>query len=181
MIAPLYPTLSCCGARATASNIVGHKCSGRGPVAVHGEGRKTPSDARIINSADPAPSRPGKAAEDALAAALVQAGYEVVTYAAWMRRAFDGHYTGWVTQFPVGIMLAPARRYRADLFHPSSRTVAEVEGGAHGIQKQRRGDILREQLLTAAGLRVVRVLPEQCIDGSAVELVVNALRGKEQS
>lgn len=132
--------------------------------------------------------RAGKAAEDALAAALVQAGFEVIDFRTWLWRALDGTlFPGFVREFVVGSLLADPRRFRADLFHPATRTCIEIEGGAHGVQRQRRGDIVREQLLTAAGLRVVRVLPEQCHpsrDGTppaALALVQAALEGGQSA
>lgn len=156
----------------------------------HGAGGKTrTADAkhvggmagRLPTPASPRPFKPraGTAAEDAMAEALAGAGYVVQTYGEWLRTAV---MTGaWsrdvVREFPVGLLLAEPRRFRADFLHPASRTVVELEGGAHGIQRQRRGDILREQLLTAAGLRVVRVLPEQVKDGTALALVRAAIKG----
>lgn len=130
----------------------------------------------------PAPSKPraGKAAEDALAAALVSAGHEVIDFRTWLWRALDGtRFPGFVREFVVGSLLAEPRRFRADLFHPASRACIEMEGGAHGIQRQRRSDIVREQLLESAGLRVVRVLPEQVNNGEALALVRRAIGGAE--
>lgn len=128
--------------------------------------------------AHPARSKPraGKAAEDALAAALVSAGHEVIDFRTWLWRALDGtRFPGFVREFVVGSLLAEPRRFRADLFHPATRTCIEIEGGAHGIQKQRRGDILRAQLIEAAGLRILRVLPEQVTNGDALALVRGAV------
>lgn len=126
--------------------------------------------------ARPATSRPGKQHEDALAAALVASGLEVIDYPAWMQRALEGGiFPVIVREFPVGLLLDEPRRFRADFFHPLTRLCVELEGGAHGVQRQRKSDILREQLLTAAGLRVVRVLPEQVHDNTALAIVRAAL------
>lgn len=174
MIAPTFATLSCCGARATASNIVGHKCNSAGRSSVEGHPRKG-------GDVGPAPTRqsvrPGQAAEDALVAALRADGQEVIDYRAWLWRALDGtRYEGWVTQFNVGALLATPRRFYCDLFLPSRRLIVESVGAAHiaGRAKLRR-DTERTGLLVAAGLRVLPVNAGEI--ESAVAIVRAAVGG----
>lgn len=129
----------------------------------------------------PAPSKPraGKAAEDAMAAALAEAGYVVQTYGEWLRTAMmTGAWSrDMVREFPWGLTLNPTRRFRADFLLPASRLLVEIEGGAHGVQRQRKHDVLRDQLAQQAGYRILRVLPEQVADGSALALVRLAVGG----
>ena len=124
-------------------------------------------------------SRPGAKSEDALYAALDAAGYLDLR---WMERnAPDG---SWVYAdldriyqrgYPWGLYLTPRRGFQADAAFPRANLLVEVEGGAHGVQKMRKHDVLRRQLAESAGWRVLSVLPEQVRDGSAVELVRRAI------
>lgn len=168
-------TFSCCGAPATPDALKGHKCLGRGVAP----GVSAPKSSRATSGvgAHPAPSRPGRAAEEALADAL-GGPFIVVPFRAWIRACQVGPNVI-VREYEWGIGLEPRRRYRCDFLHIATGTMIEVEGGAHGIQRQRRGDILRAQLAEAAGYRIVRVLPEQVRDGSAVEVVRRALPARE--
>ena len=131
---------------------------------------------RITRPAHPAPSR-GKQHEDALAVQLAEAGWPVMTYGAWLRTAL---MIGWtdrdcVREWPWGWLLEPQRRFRADFAFPLRRLLVEVEGGCHGIQKQRKADILRAQLAASVGYTILRVLPEQVHDKSALALVRGAV------
>jgi hypothetical protein len=122
------------------------------------------------------PARPGQGAEALLAAQLTAAGHEVIDYRTWLWRALDGtRYEGWVREFPVGIMLAPTRRYRADLFCPSRRLIVECKGAAHIAGRAKlRQDNEREGLLVAAGLRVLPINPG---DTNALALIARAVEG----
>lgn len=179
MIARNRAVFGCCSAPAVPP--FQHKCNmGRGGVpATERPGRR--DERHACDAPNPAPSRPGRLAEDALAAALVAAGHEVIDFRTWLWRALDGTpYAGFVREFNVGALLAEPRRFHCDVFHPASRLVVEVVGAAHiaGRAKLRK-DNERTGLLTAAGLRVLPVNPEQAVDGSAVDLVVRAIGAKE--
>ena len=134
---------------------------------------------RLPKPARPAPSKPraGKATEDALADVL-SGPYVVLPFAAWIR-APHVQPDLIVREFEWGIGLVPRRRFRCDFLHLTSATMVEIEGGAHGVQRQRKSDILRAQLAEAAGYRIVRVLPEQVNNGEALALVRRALGGAE--
>lgn len=151
------------------------KCEDRGAGGSGGGQKQTPSKLGGHQSHSNGKSKPraGKAAEDALAD-LLAGPFIVEPFAVWLRNPRPEVF---VREFPVGLMLEPPRRYRADFYAPAWRLCVEVEGGAHGVQRQRRSDIVREQLLEAAGLRVVRVLPEQVHDGSALEVIRRAVEG----
>lgn len=157
-------------ARAEAPN-------GGGPLRGEHRGRLAQAGPRPSRSSKP---RAGKAAEDALAALLARHGYVVQTYGEWLRTSV---MTGaWsldvVREFPWGLTLGPERRFRSDFAHPATRTLIEVDGRVHHVvARQGRGDILRAQLAEAAGYRVVRVLPEQVKDGSALEVIRRAVEG----
>lgn len=126
-------------------------------------------------SIHPAPSpRKGKAAEDAMAA-LLAGPYIVEPFKVWLLNPRPGV---WVREFPWGLALDPVRRFRADFAYAGGSILLEIEGGAHGVQRQRRHDVRRDQLAQQAGLRIVRVLPEQVADGSALALVRAVMEGK---
>lgn len=121
--------------------------------------------------------RDGSHAEEALYAALAWVWWE----------AAPGGYpseprlvsTMWVRQYPWGAYLSPPRRFSADAGFPFARLLVEVEGQAHSIKGRRTGDVLKSQLADAAGWKVLRVLPEQVRDGTAVALIAAALSAKE--
>lgn len=129
-----------------------------------------------------APSKPraGKAAEDALADQLARSGFIVLTWGEWLMWAMHGlalDPTVAVREARWGQALVPERRFRSDFMLPASRLFVEIEGGAHGVQRQRKSDILRAQIAEQAGYRILRVLPEQVADGSALALVRRAEGG----
>ena len=117
--------------------------------------------------------RAGAKSEDALYAALVAAGYTDMGESEAhhdddVRRMF-------LRQYPWGAYLDEPRRFSSDAAFPFASLLIEVEGGAHGVQRMRKHDVLRRQLAESAGWRVLSVLPEQVRDGSAVELVRKAI------
>lgn len=139
--------------------------------------RGTPLVTNKMPVAKDAPSKPraGKAAEDALAN-LMAGPYIVVPFKAWILAPQTGPEVI-VREYEWGIGLEPRRRFRCDFLHLTSATMVEIEGGAHGVQRQRKHDVLRDQLAQQAGYRILRVLPEQVADGSALALVRQAVGG----
>lgn len=159
-------------------------CGRRGCNSLERGGRGAPArDAGANESAStsghPARSKPraGKAAEDALAA-LLAGPYIVVPFKAWILVPQTGPEVI-VREYEWGIGLEPRRRFRCDFLHLASGVMAEIEGGAHGVQRQRKHDVLRDQLAQQAGYRIVRVLPEQVHNGEALALVRRATGGEE--
>lgn len=150
---------------------------GRGGAKV----AQTAGSERGATRLHPAPSKPraGKAAEDALAEALSGAGYVVRSWREWLNAVEEGVAgdASIVREYRWGQRLDPERRFRSDFALPLSRLLIEVEGGAHGVQRQRKHDVLRDQLAQQAGYRILRVLPEQVADGSALALVRLAVGG----
>lgn len=137
---------------------------------------------RLPTPASPRPfrHRAGRAAEDALAAALTGAGYVVQTYGEWLRTAtMTGAWSGDVVrEFPWGLTLAPTRRFRSDFAIPRRGLLLEVDGRVHHVvARQGRTDVLRAQLAEQAGYRILRVLPEQVNNGEALALVRRAVGG----
>jgi len=177
MIARATATFACCGAPATPDRLSGHKCNDsnhRDHRSASDTGSHDPVQVRSRRTV-PATSRAGKAAEDALADVL-SGPYVVLPFAAWIR-APHVRPDVIVREFEWGIGLVPRRRFRCDFLHLTSATMVEIEGGAHGVQRQRKHDVLRDQLAQQAGYRIVRVLPEQVRDGSALALVRQKLGG----
>jgi very-short-patch-repair endonuclease len=119
--------------------------------------------------------RPGEAAEAALYAALTEAGFVdfVAREGVLLHNEPDEHV--FVRQLPFGAYLEPPRRFCADVGFPVARLLVEIEGHAHSVKKQRSHDVRRRQLAEAGGWRVLSVLPEQVMDGTAIELVRAAL------
>lgn len=141
-----------------------------------------PAYARVQPKRALAKRKPGQAAEDSLAALLESAGWLVQTYPEWLRAVVLGQHwrTVVVREFPVGLLCEPTRRFRCDFLCLWGALAIEIEGGVHGVQKQRKSDIKREQLIQAAGVRVLRVLPEQVKDGTALDLVKRALETRDE-
>ena len=141
--------------------------------APSGAGSKVSGPKTLASSTPPAPKgpRPGERHERALSEALTAAGFRVYNFLGWMRETFAGGPDVWVEQFPWGMSLDPQRRFRSDFACPTEWTLLEIEGDAHAVKKQRKGDVLRRQLAEGAGFRVLSVLPEQVADGSAIALV----------
>lgn len=126
------------------------------------------------------PSRPGKAAEDALAAALEGADYWVWLFNRWLRETIrGGMWTGAdfiVREFPWGLALDPPRKFRSDFAVPGLLLLIEIDGGAHAAgRKKVKTDTERRGLAAAFGWRILAVTPEQVKDGTALELVRAAL------
>lgn len=175
MIATTRARFGCCGSPATPEALKDHKCknlerggNSAGKSAARAAARRQVEVAGS-NPARPALlSRPGRAAEDALAAQL-----GAITYGAWLRLAMT---MGWmredcVREWPWGLLLEPPRRFRADIAYPCKGVLVEVEGLAHSLKRQQRIDVLRDQLAQQAGYRIVRVLPEQVASGDALAVV----------
>ena len=119
-------------------------------------------------------SPPGRASEDALCELLAGNGYGVVTMAEWLRTCEDGAPTDCaVSEYVWGLRVG--RRFRSDVAFPMHRLLVEIEGQVHAIKGKRKGDIVREQLATGLGYRVLRVLPEQVHNGEALALVAKAM------
>ena len=81
----------------------------------------------------------------------------------------------WLRQYPFGSLLDPPRRWTADAAFPARLLLIEVEGQVHGIKGRRKDDIVREQAAQAAGWTVLRLLPSQVHDGTALSLIREAL------
>jgi very-short-patch-repair endonuclease len=173
---PRFAVMSCCGAPAKPDALRGHKCIPAGRSSE--EGRRASGDVGRVPTRQT--KQAGRAAEDALAAQLTAAGHEVVTFKVWLgqlevatvRRVALRPNTC-VTQYPWGIHVGT--RHRADFAFPLRRLLVEVEGGCHGIQKQRKSDILRAQLAASVGYTILRVLPEQVHDKDALALIARAV------
>lgn len=140
-------------------------------------------------AAPPAPvakERPGQAAEDALAAALKAAGYDVVGFGVWLRllevavvRGATFAPESCVRQYPFGVHVNEPRRFRADFAFPLRMLLLEVAGMAHAAGRGKvRKDIERDGLAAALGYRVLKVSPEDVATGRAMELVRAALETK---
>lgn len=112
-----------------------------------------------------------------MAAALAADGFYVQTFGSYLFHAEMGDIgqRAIVREYPWGLTLTPPRRFRSDFAHPITRTLLEIEGGAHGVQRQRRHDVLRDQLAQAAGYRIVRVLPAQVSTGEAIQALRAAM------
>lgn len=131
----------------------------------------------IVNVGKP---RPGKAAEDELAALLKTKGFHVQTFGEYLWRAERGDVgvVGIVGQYPWGLTLAEPRRFKSDFAQPTSRTLIEIDGGAHrATEKRRRHDVERRQIAESVGYRLVHLLPEQVLgnDGAGALRVLLAV------
>ena len=113
-----------------------------------------------------------------MAEQLARSGFKVLTWGEWLLWRIHGlasESSVVVREARWGQALTPERRFRADFLLPAHLLMVEVEGGAHGVQRQRKHDVLRDQLAQQAGYRILRVLPEQCADRSALAIVRAAL------
>lgn len=178
-----HATYGCCGSPVGGALDRQHKCNmDRGRSADLRKDRLAGMPpANRGSGSDPSPKpRAGKAAEDALADQLARSGFIVLTWGEWLMWAMHGlalDPTVAVREARWGQALVPERRFRSDFMLPASRLFVEIEGGAHGVQRQRKSDILRAQIAEQAGYRILRVLPEQVADGSALALVRRAEGG----
>lgn len=72
--------------------------------------------------------------------------------------------------------LVPGRRFRCDFYHPESKTVIEIEGGAYSGGRHTRGkgfedDCEKYLLLTLGGFTVIRLSAKQ-INVPTIERIV---------
>lgn len=187
MSARLRPEYSCCHAPVVGGVDPQHKCNfkgrGGGKSADTAEASKERSATGRVQgrvdaprAAHPAPSKPaGRAAEDALAEQLALSGFNVLTWGEWLMWALHGmacESSAVVREARWGQALVPERRFRSDFLIPSARLLVEIDGRIHHVvAKQGRVDVLRAQLAQQAGYRILRVLPEQCADRSALAIV----------
>lgn len=77
---------------------------------------------------------------------------------------------------------APPRRWRFDYAWCGPKVALEVEGGVfvHGRHVQGAGmiaDMEKYNTATLAGWKVLRVTPKQIVDGSALTLIEQAIKG----
>jgi hypothetical protein len=121
----------------------------------------------------PARRYDGTATEDALYRGLVAAGLEDL-------RDWTGG-EAFVPQYAWGWYLTPKRKFQADFAFPAAALLVEIEGQPHAIKGRRKDDVVRRQLAEAAGWRVLSVLPEQVKNGSAVDLVRQAIAARRTS
>lgn len=154
--------------------------SGLGTQAGNATAFETRRASRANAGERPAPSTPsrpraGEASEAALYAALEDAGYIDLIGRERILLTGEDDALVFVRQLPWGAYLSPPRRFCADAGFPEARLLVEVEGDAHAVKRQRKGDVLRRQLAESAGWRVLSVLPEQVKTGEAVALVREAL------
>lgn len=132
--------------------------------------RETPTAEKVTS---PKP-RPGQDAEDGLARQLKIAGFTdfgtidpaTSPYASLM----------FVRGFAFGLYLVPRRGFAADFAFPAHRLLVEVDGGAHyATKRQGQHDTERRGLAASIGWTILPVTPEAVRDGSAVELVKQAI------
>lgn len=180
-------------AAATTSRrtITGH-CLGCGTVVAYTPGQpsppcncKKPGDWRFAPAMKPpaaAPAAPppgpkpnvGDAAEDELDAQLANLGYRNAGVAFLVPELMDFGAL-YIPQFAWGWFLKPKRKFHSDFAFPAAGVLVEIEGQVHAIKGRRKDDVRRRQAAEAAGWRVVSVLPEQVRDGTALEIVRDAL------
>lgn len=114
-------------------------------------------------------ARAGRAAADALVAALAARGFPPVS-------ALDPRC--WV--LPTSILvreyawaLDVGRDFRADVAFPALRVLVEVKGGAHAAGRaKQRADVEREGLAVSLGYRLLPLTPEQARSSEGVDLVL---------
>jgi len=117
--------------------------------------------------------RAGQDAEDGLARQLEIAGYfDIVADEIGGAPSF-----GFIRQCCWGLYLPEPRGFASDFAFPASSLLVEIDGQAHSIKARRKMTVVRAQLASSIGWRMLTVLPEQVRDGTAIELVKQALNG----
>lgn len=113
--------------------------------------------------------RAGRAAADALVAALTESGFPPVGALA---------PETWVLPTVILVReyawaLDVGRDFRADLAFPALRLLVEVKGGAHAAGRaKQRADVEREALAVSLGYRLLPLTPDQARSNDGVGLVL---------
>ena len=179
-------TYGCCHAPVVGGVDPRHECNlGRGggksvDTAEASKARTTTGRAQgrvdAPRASRPAPSKPaGRAAEDAMAEQLIDAGYLSV---AWLSPStVPDASVVFVRQYAWA--LYQGRGFAFDFAWPATKIALEVCGGAHAAgRKKVKADVERSGLAASLGWRVVTVTPEQVKDGTALALVKRAVGGQ---
>lgn len=74
------------------------------------------------------------------------------------------------------LVFHPGRRWRFDFANQERALALEIDGQVHRIAGRFEGDVDKLNQATLSGWRVLRVTPGMVDDGSALDLVVQAIR-----